>query len=244
MGAGLAAPHAAALAGAGGASQRAGARPDYDPSCYLCPGNARAGGARNPAYDSHLRLRQRLRRAHAGYADRSRWTTAGCWSRAASPASAAWSASRRDHNLTVARMAPPELRRVVDAWVEQYARTGRHAADPLRADLREPRRDDGRQQPAPALPDLVRRQPAERSRQGSRPRRPITAREHGGCLLCDYLRIELKERARIVAENDAFRRAGAVLGRLAVRDHGHLQAARGRAWTSSPAPSATGWPTS
>src|SRR6185503_19701462 len=26
--------------------------PAYDPSCYLCPGNARAGGARNPAYTS------------------------------------------------------------------------------------------------------------------------------------------------------------------------------------------------
>ena len=24
--------------------------PEYDPSCYLCPGNARAGGARNPQY--------------------------------------------------------------------------------------------------------------------------------------------------------------------------------------------------
>src|SRR5215469_2258076 len=24
----------------------------YDPTCYLCPGNARAGGVRNPAYAS------------------------------------------------------------------------------------------------------------------------------------------------------------------------------------------------
>jgi UDPglucose--hexose-1-phosphate uridylyltransferase len=26
--------------------------PEHDPSCYLCPGNERAGGIRNPAYDS------------------------------------------------------------------------------------------------------------------------------------------------------------------------------------------------
>src|SRR5689334_15645122 len=26
-------------------------RPAYDPTCYLCPGNQRAGGMRNPAYD-------------------------------------------------------------------------------------------------------------------------------------------------------------------------------------------------
>ena len=27
-------------------------QPEYDPQCYLCPGNARVGGARNPAYTS------------------------------------------------------------------------------------------------------------------------------------------------------------------------------------------------
>ncbi len=27
-------------------------RPEYDPSCYLCPGNTRAGGKSNPDYDS------------------------------------------------------------------------------------------------------------------------------------------------------------------------------------------------
>ncbi|HVQ22344.1 MAG TPA: galactose-1-phosphate uridylyltransferase, partial [Candidatus Saccharimonadia bacterium] len=26
------------------------ARPAFDPGCYLCPGNPRAGGARNPSY--------------------------------------------------------------------------------------------------------------------------------------------------------------------------------------------------
>ena len=28
------------------------ARPPYDPECYLCPGNARAGGETNPDYDA------------------------------------------------------------------------------------------------------------------------------------------------------------------------------------------------
>src|SRR5579872_3892301 len=27
-------------------------QPDYDPKCYLCPGNERAGGVRNPPYTS------------------------------------------------------------------------------------------------------------------------------------------------------------------------------------------------
>src|SRR5436853_6427217 len=28
------------------------ARPAYDPTCYLCPGNSRAGGVHNPQYQS------------------------------------------------------------------------------------------------------------------------------------------------------------------------------------------------
>src|SRR5262252_6503720 len=27
-------------------------QPEYDPACYLCPGNSRAGGVRNPKYTS------------------------------------------------------------------------------------------------------------------------------------------------------------------------------------------------
>jgi UDPglucose--hexose-1-phosphate uridylyltransferase len=27
-------------------------KPQYDPTCYLCPGNARVGGVRNPQYES------------------------------------------------------------------------------------------------------------------------------------------------------------------------------------------------
>ena len=27
-------------------------RPEFDPACYLCPGNARANGETNPAYES------------------------------------------------------------------------------------------------------------------------------------------------------------------------------------------------
>ena len=31
--------------------------PEYDPQCYLCPGNARAGGVRNPNYPATPRWR-------------------------------------------------------------------------------------------------------------------------------------------------------------------------------------------
>ena len=37
------------------------ARPAHDPKCYLCPGNERAGGAKNPEYTAHLCFHQRFR---------------------------------------------------------------------------------------------------------------------------------------------------------------------------------------
>ena len=42
-------------------------RPPFDPSCYLCPGNVRANGERNPRYERHVRVHERLRRADTGH---------------------------------------------------------------------------------------------------------------------------------------------------------------------------------
>ena len=33
-------------------AQPVGDQPPYDPTCYLCPGNVRANGERNPTYES------------------------------------------------------------------------------------------------------------------------------------------------------------------------------------------------
>ena len=51
----------AAVAGPGRARARRGA-PGVRSDVLLCPGNERAGGARNPIVHRHLRLRQRFRR--------------------------------------------------------------------------------------------------------------------------------------------------------------------------------------
>lgn len=49
----LVSPHRTARPWQGQVEEAATARqPQYDPQCYLCPGNARAGGVRNPAYTS------------------------------------------------------------------------------------------------------------------------------------------------------------------------------------------------
>ena len=92
--------------------------PRYDPSCYLCPGNERAGGLVNPAYthtyvfdNDFAALRADT---PAGTSQTSRFfqsqpETGVCRVICFSPR----------HDLTLARMDLPDIRRVVDLWAEQ-----------------------------------------------------------------------------------------------------------------------------
>jgi UDPglucose--hexose-1-phosphate uridylyltransferase len=92
----------------------------YDPSCYLCPGNLRAGGHRNPPYASTFVFENDfaalLPDTPAGERDEGGLLVArserGC-SRVVcfSP----------DHSLTLARMTPQQIRPVVDTWAAQFA---------------------------------------------------------------------------------------------------------------------------
>ena len=96
--------------------------PTYDPDCYLCPGNRRANGQVNPDYaetfvftndfaalrpDSRdFLLNEGLLRAEV---ERGTCRVL-CFS--------------RRHDLTLAEMAAPDVRRVVDLWADQTAELG------------------------------------------------------------------------------------------------------------------------
>jgi UDPglucose--hexose-1-phosphate uridylyltransferase len=99
------------------------ARPRHDPACYLCPGNLRANGERNPAYDATFSFdndfpallpeggpapgeRRELLRAEA--------TSGRCRVICFSPR----------HDLTLAEMTTDTIRPVVDTWAEEVASLG------------------------------------------------------------------------------------------------------------------------
>jgi UDPglucose--hexose-1-phosphate uridylyltransferase len=83
-------------------------RPSYDPQCYLCPGNKRAGNAVNPKYESTLVfVTERLFRVEPVGGE--------CRVICFSPR----------HDLTLAQMNVPEIHRVVDVWAEQVIELGR-----------------------------------------------------------------------------------------------------------------------
>lgn len=92
---------------------------EHDPACYLCPGNARAGGSANPDYkgvyvfdnDFPALLGGNVRRPAA--TDQA-WKTA----QADSGVCRVICYSER-HDLTLAELAEPAMLAVVDTWAEQ-----------------------------------------------------------------------------------------------------------------------------
>jgi UDPglucose--hexose-1-phosphate uridylyltransferase len=173
----------------------------YDPACYLCPGNERAGGARTPTYTSTYVFDNDFAAlmpdtAHEQF-DRGGMLVAEsergiCRVVCFSPR----------HDLTLGKMDTASIRTVVDTWADQYAELG--AVDWVRHVLIFENRGAmmGASNPHPHgqiwANERLPNEPAKELRQ---------QREHAsgnGCLLCDYLEAELKEGERIVCENERY----------------------------------------
>ena len=91
-------------------AQAAERLPRHDPACYLCPGNARAGGARNPAYaTTHVFTNDypALVPEHGGEYGTS---VVLCYS--------------PRHDLGLGELTQAEVEGIVEVWTEQYARLG------------------------------------------------------------------------------------------------------------------------
>ncbi|MBK7926595.1 MAG: UDP-glucose--hexose-1-phosphate uridylyltransferase [Bryobacterales bacterium] len=173
----------------------------HDPSCYLCPGNERAGGHRNPAYDSTFVFDNDFA-ALLPTGDpfalnigllRARSERGLCRVLCFSP----------HHGLTVSRMTGDALSLVVAAWGAQFRELS--ALDFVRAVQIFENRGEmmGASNPHPhcqiwAIESL----PLEHTRELEM--QSAHRAKRGSCLLCDYLSQELHEAERIVCENDSF----------------------------------------
>ena len=97
-------------------------RPTYVPDCYLCPGNVRANGGRNPAYASTFVFDNDFAALRTDTSEiaiedgllRAEGERGVCRVVCFSPR----------HDLTLGKMAPDAVRRVVDVWAEQTAELG------------------------------------------------------------------------------------------------------------------------
>jgi len=174
----------------------------YDPECYLCPGNARAGGARNPDYESTFVFDNDFpallsEPAAAEFNDSELLVAQGeqglCRVLCFSPR----------HDLTLASMAEQEIRNVVDVWVQQYRELGSLPWVKYVQIFENRGAIMGASNPHPhcqiwANASLSNQVEAEQRSQFE------YSRQHGSCLLCDYLDLELKQNQRIVCRNKDF----------------------------------------
>jgi UDPglucose--hexose-1-phosphate uridylyltransferase len=169
----------------------------HDPGCYLCPGNARAGGVRNPDYERTFVFTNDFAALlpdtpHAELAShpllRAETQPGTCRVICFSPR----------HDLTLPEMALPDIRHVVDVWAAQAAELGRRyrwvQVFENKGELM------GCSNPHPhgqiwcgtALPN----EPAKELQT-----QRAYHREHGSPLLLDYARLELEQGQRVVVAN-------------------------------------------
>lgn len=98
-------------------------RPQHDPTCYLCPGNERAGGVRNPQYTETFVFTNDFA---ALLAD----TPAGNFGEGSLMQAQAVRGTSRvicfspRHDLTLPEMETADIRKVIDVWAEQLADLG------------------------------------------------------------------------------------------------------------------------
>jgi UDPglucose--hexose-1-phosphate uridylyltransferase len=100
------------------------ARLGYDPSCYLCPGNARAGGQRNPAYTATFAFDNDFPALLSRNDVRPRVEDGLLVAEPVTGACRVICFSPR-HDLTLAEMTAREARPVVDAWADEVLSLGR-----------------------------------------------------------------------------------------------------------------------
>lgn len=174
----------------------------YDSNCYLCPGNARAGGARNPVYASTFVFDNdfaalRPETPPGEFRERellvARSEPGRCRVVCFSPR----------HDLTLARMDVAAIRGVVDTWCEEI--TGLSAQANVRAVQIFENRGIlmGCSNPHPhgqiwanaSVPDGLLREVASQDAYFAK---------HGRSLLQDYAQLELEKQERVVCANDGF----------------------------------------
>lgn len=177
-------------------------RPVYDAQCYLCPGNERAGGHRNPDYTGTFAFQNDfaalLPDTPAGSAQphpllRAESVAGVCRVLCFSPR----------HDLTVAEMEVRDLRGIVDAWAEHFTELNQTPGIAYVEIFENRGAMMGCSNPHPhcqiwsssIVPNEVEKEQAAQEEY---------FRAHGRTLLADYLDYELNDGARIVCANDHF----------------------------------------
>ncbi|MGO9086347.1 MAG: UDP-glucose--hexose-1-phosphate uridylyltransferase [Candidatus Sulfotelmatobacter sp.] len=178
--------------------------PAYDPNCYLCPGNARAGGTRNPAYSSTFVFDNDFAALKPQTApDRLDVDNLGLAVAEGEPGICRVICFSPRHDLTLATMELDAIEHVVHTWAEQFRELGGREIIHHVQIFENRGAMMGASNPHPhcqiwataSIPDAPAKELiAQRAYLESRRR----------CLLCDYVRLEERQQVRVVCQNEGF----------------------------------------
>jgi len=177
-------------------------RPAYDPKCYLCPGNERAGGARNPDYGDTFVFTNDYAAVLPDVPPLDGPPAGGPEQllRAQTvPGTARVICFSPRHDLTLPEMDPAAISRVIDTWIAQTADLGRTYRWVQLFENKGEMMGSSNPHPHGQIwgVDTL---PNEALKEDTNQRRYFAA--EGRPLLVDYAALESERRERIVLEND------------------------------------------
>ena len=177
-------------------------QPTYDPTCYLCPGNARAGGVHNPQYAKTFVFDNDFAALKPDTPE-EQVDQGGLIAAQTEPGICRVVCFSPRHDLTIARMSVAEIQEVINTWTTQYKELGAMPFINWVQIFENRGAMMGASNPHPhcqiwANQNLPNEPNKESLAQGH------YYDSHNSCLLCDYLALESKSGERLVCENDSF----------------------------------------
>lgn len=177
-------------------------RASYDPQCYLCPGNERAGGERNPPYTDYFVFDNDFAALTPGTPEGEVDEGGLLLAKAESGLCRVVCFSPR-HDVTLAGLETSAVRRLVDLWSQQYEELG------SRPDIGHVQIFENRgammgcSNPHPHGQIWAQRSvPVQAAREGERLAGHYE--RTGRSLLTDYLSLEIERGERVVLEQGTF----------------------------------------
>ena len=177
-------------------------RPKYDSGCYLCPGNERAGGHKNPDYKgtfvfindfSALLTDTPVGEISEGELFQAQSESGICKVICFS----------EDHSLTIPEMEVENIRKVVDVWCEQYEELGNNPSINYVQIFENKGAIMGCSNPHPHgqiwSSNGIPVEPGKECKT-----QKIYFEKHGRTLLSDYLQAEQEKEVRLLVQNDSF----------------------------------------
>jgi UDPglucose--hexose-1-phosphate uridylyltransferase len=175
----------------------------YDPECYLCPGNTRAGGKQNPPYTGVFAFTNDYAALLPDLPEVKIESSPGLLVAQTERGTCRVLCFHPDHSLTLAGMELADIVRVVEAWTGEFTELG------ARPEIRHVQIFENRGAMMGASNPHPHCQIWATEHIPDEPLAEITNqreynRLHNTCLLCDVLKLELEQQQRIVCENEEF----------------------------------------